>query len=70
MSKNMSRPDSIIRILAAVIIFIFIAAGSLSGTAAVILGIIAVVLAVTGFTGFCPLYKALRISTLKNSGGK
>lgn len=70
MLKNMSRTDGIIRILAAVIIFIFIAAGSLSGTTAVILGIIAVVLAITGFTGFCPIYKALGISTLKNSGSK
>ncbi len=70
MSKNMNFTDQVIRILAAIIVFILIAAGTLSGTAAIILGVVSVVLVITGFTGFCPLYRILGIRTIKNSGNK
>jgi len=70
MLKNVGSADRIIRILAGVIIFALIAAGTLSGTAAIILGILAAVLVITGIMGFCPLYYITKLSTSKDHGKK
>jgi hypothetical protein len=40
---------------------------SISGVAAVILGIIAVIFILTSIIGFCPLYVPLKISTIGKS---
>jgi amino acid transporter len=63
MKKNMGTIDRIIRILLAVLIAILYFTGAISGAAAVILGIIAVIFIVTGFVGFCPAYLPFHIST-------
>ena len=57
--------DRILRIAFAVVILILYLTGSLYGTAAVVLGVIAVVFLLTGLLGFCPLYVPLKISTRK-----
>jgi len=65
MKKNMGLIDRILRIAFAVVILILYLTGSLYGTAAVVLGVIAVVFLLTGLLGFCPLYVPLKISTRK-----
>lgn len=65
MKENMGTIDRIIRtILTAVVIVLFLT-GQITGTAAVILGIIAIVFLLTSFLGWCPIYIPLGISTRK-----
>lgn len=59
MKNNMSSADRIIRLVVAAVIAVLIFMNVLSGTAAVILGILAGVFAVTSVIGFCPLYTLL-----------
>ncbi len=66
MKKNLSNADRIIRVALAVVVAVLYFAGVLSPTAAVILGIVAVVLVATSLVSFCPLYRLLGISTSKN----
>ena len=67
MKKNMSRLDRIIRIAFAVLVAVLYFTGIISGTWAVILGILAVVLLVTSLVGTCPMYALLGISTQKEA---
>ncbi|MGM0432610.1 MAG: YgaP family membrane protein [Spirochaetota bacterium] len=70
MKKNMGNVDRVIRVILGVLIVIFFAAGELTGTAAVVLGIVAAVLLITSVVGTCPLYVPFRISTLKQKNEK
>lgn len=65
MKKNMGTADRVIRVILAVVVGILYAAGQITGTAAVILGVLAVIFLLTGAVGFCPLYAPFGISTLK-----
>lgn len=65
MKKNMGAIDRGIRLVVAIALTILLAARVLSGVAAIVLGIIAVLLLVTSLTGFCLLYVPLKISTKK-----
>lgn len=65
MQTNMGLIDRIIRIVLAVVVGIFILTSQLTGVAAVILGILAVVFLLTSSVAFCPLYVPFRISTKK-----
>ena len=65
MKKNMSNIDRIIRASLAVLVAVLYFANVISGTWAVILGLIAVVFLLTSVVSFCPLYAALKISTHK-----
>lgn len=65
MKKNMGTVDRVIRAVLAVVIGVLYLAGQITGTAAIILGIFAVILLLTSAIGFCPLYVPLNISTLK-----
>ena len=65
MKKNMGRLDILIRIFIALIIVILLLTRVLSGVAAILLGIIAVIFLLTSLFRFCPLYVPLRISTRK-----
>jgi len=67
MTRNVGSADRVIRTLVALAIGVLIMGGQLTGTAAVILGIVAVVLLVTGATGVCPLYALLKLTTAKRS---
>ncbi len=64
MKKNMGTIDRVIRILLAIVVAILYLTGNISGTAAIILGILAVVFILTSVIGFCPLYVPLHISTV------
>ena len=67
MKKNMGSMDKGIRILLAVIIAILYFTNQITGVAAIVLGIFAVVFLLTSFVGFCPLYLPFKLSTLKKS---
>ena len=67
MTKNMGNVDRIIRFLLAVLVAVLYFTNVISGTVAVILGIIAVIFLVTSLIGFCPLYVPLKFSTRKEA---
>lgn len=63
MKKNMGATDRLLRVLVALGIVVLYLAGTISGVIAIVLGAVAVVFAVTSFTGSCPGYVPLGIST-------
>jgi len=65
MHLNMGTTDRIIRLSIVAIIAILYFAGQLSGTVAIVLGIVAVAFLVTSLIGWCPSYVPLGISTRK-----
>ncbi|KPK08134.1 MAG: hypothetical protein AMJ56_12075 [Anaerolineae bacterium SG8_19] len=67
MTKNMGTIDRIIRFIFAVAVAVLYFTGVISGTLAIILGILAVVFLVTSIVGFCPLYAPFKLSTVKKS---
>ena len=67
MKKNMGTIDRAVRFLVAVLIAILYFTDQISGIAAIILGLFAVVFLITSFMSSCPLYLPLKISTLKKN---
>lgn len=67
MKGNMGLVDRVIRIALAVLVAVLYFTNQLSGTAAIILGILAVVFLLTGVVGVCPLYLPLGISTKRKA---
>lgn len=67
MKKNMSSMDKGIRILLAAIIIILYFTNQITGVAAIVLGIFAVIFLLTSLVGFCPLYAPFKLSTIKKS---
>lgn len=57
--------DKAIRILVAVVIAALYFTNVISGTLAIVLGILAVVFVLTSFISFCPLYLPFGINTSK-----
>lgn len=67
MTKNMGTVDRIIRFIFAAAVALLYFTGVISGTLAIILGILAVVFLLTSIVGFCPLYTPFKLSTIKQS---
>ena len=65
MKTNMGTTDKAIRILIAVVIGVLYFTNTISGTLAIVLGILAVVFLLTSFINFCPLYLPFGINTSK-----
>jgi hypothetical protein len=65
MKANIGTFDKVVRILAAVIIIALYFTHQISGTAAIILLLLAGIFIVTSFLSFCPLYWPFGISTRK-----
>jgi len=65
MKTNIGTADKAIRILIAVVIGILYFTNVISGTLAIVLGILAIVFIVTSFISFCPLYLPFGIKTTK-----
>lgn len=63
MPKNMGTVDKVIRIVLAIVVVVLFTAGQLTGVAAIILGILAVVFVATSVVGTCPLYLPFKIDT-------
>ncbi len=65
MKKNIGNTDKLIRLLLALLVAVLYFAGVISGTLAIILGILAIVLVATSMVSFCGLYTILGINTCK-----
>jgi uncharacterized membrane protein YtjA (UPF0391 family) len=65
MKKNMGSVDRIIRLVVALVLGALVFTGTVSGTLAVILGIVAVIFLLTSMVSFCPLYAPFHLSTRK-----
>ncbi len=65
MKKNMGLADKAIRILVAAVIAVLYFTHQISGTAAIVLGVLAIVFTLTSLMGTCPLYLPFGISTKK-----
>lgn len=65
MKPNMGTVDKVIRLAVVAIIAILYFTGQITGTAAIVLGIIAVAFLVTSLISWCPTYALLGISTRK-----
>ena len=61
---NVGTTDRIVRLAVALLIAVLYFTGVISGTVALILGILAVVFALTSFVAFCPLYRPFGLSTI------
>lgn len=65
MQKNMGTIDRLLRTIIAIVIVVLYFTGQITGTAAIILGILAIVFLLTSAVSFCPLYVPLKINTKK-----
>jgi predicted lysophospholipase L1 biosynthesis ABC-type transport system permease subunit len=65
MKQNMGTTDKIIRLAVVAIIAVLYFTGQITGTAAIVLGIVAVAFLVTSLIGWCPTYVPFGISTKK-----
>ena len=63
MPKNMGTVDRIVRIILAVVIAILFFTNQITGVAAIVLGIIAIIFVLTSLVSFCPLYLPFKINT-------
>ena len=63
MKTNVGKVDKIIRIIIAVVAAALIVTNTLTGTWAIVVGIVGAAMLITGLTGFCGLYKVLGMST-------
>jgi hypothetical protein len=66
MKTNMGVVDRTIRLIVVAIIAALYFTGQISGTAAIVLGIIAVAFLLTSLIGWCPAYVPLKLSTKKS----
>lgn len=69
MKKNVGTIDKAVRVIAAVAVAALYHTGTISGTAAVVLGAVAAIFLFTSIISFCPLYAILGVSTCKCCGG-
>ena len=67
MKQNMGTIDRVLRTALALIVAILYFTNNLSGLAAIILGIFAIVFLLTSLVGYCPLYAVLGIRTTKKT---
>jgi Na+(H+)/acetate symporter ActP len=65
MPKNMGAIDRIVRLILAAVVALLYFTNQISGVAAIILAVFAVIFVLTSAIGFCPLYFPFGISTKK-----
>lgn len=63
MTKNMGATDKIIRLALAAVVAALYFTGTISGTLALVLGVFAIIFALTSLVSFCPLYSIVGINT-------
>ncbi|MEO5943140.1 MAG: DUF2892 domain-containing protein [Ferruginibacter sp.] len=63
MKKNMGNADRIIRFMVAAVVAILYFTNVISGTLAIVLGVVAIIFILTSFISFCPVYTLLGINT-------
>jgi hypothetical protein len=67
MTKNMGTVDRTIRTLLALTVGVLYLTGTISGTVAIVLGLVALLFSVTSLVGWCPAYMPFGLSTRKAS---
>ena len=67
MKTNMGIIDRVVRVIIAAAVAVLYFTNTITGVAALILGIVAVVFLVTSAAGFCPLYLPFKFSTRKKT---
>jgi len=65
MTKNVGKIDMIIRIILAAVLAYLDWSGTVTGTMSWVVGIAVVLMLITAFVKFCPLYKVLGVDTCK-----
>jgi hypothetical protein len=65
MKKNVGAIDKVVRIFLVILIAALYFTHIINGLAAIILGVLAVILLLTSLISFCPIYWPLGISTAK-----
>lgn len=71
MLKNIGKTDRVIRVLIVLVVLGLYLTGQVTGRAAVILGIISLILLFTSITGFCGLYQVFGLKTCcRNKSGQ
>lgn len=65
MKKNIGTIDKVVRLAIVALIFTLYFAHQITGTAAVVLGSLSVILILTSLISFCPLYLPFGIKTTK-----
>jgi hypothetical protein len=65
MKRNVGIFDRVLRIVLALVVAVLIYMGTLSGTAAIVLGVIGGIFLITGLVGSCGLYTLFGISSCK-----
>ncbi len=65
MKKNMGTADRVIRLIAAIAVGVLYGLNLISGTVAIVLGVVAIAFLATSLIGWCPLYLPLGLSTCK-----
>lgn len=63
--QNVGSVDRIVRVVVALLIAVLYFMNAISGTVAIILGILAIIFILTSAVSFCPLYLPFGISTKK-----
>jgi Na+(H+)/acetate symporter ActP len=66
MKQNMGSADRIVRVLLAAVVAFLYFTDQITGTAALVLGLFAVIFIATSAMGFCPLYAPFKLSTKKD----
>jgi hypothetical protein len=67
MKKNMGTADRIVRLIAALGVGVLYGLNVISGTVAIVLGIVAIAFLATSLIGWCPLYLPFGLSTCKTA---
>jgi predicted ABC-type exoprotein transport system permease subunit len=67
MTKNMGTVDRIVRLVIVAAIALLYFTNVISGTLAIILGILGIIFLLTSIFGFCPLYAPFKFSTNKQA---
>lgn len=66
MKKNIGNTDKLIRLVIALAIAVLYFANIISGTVAIVLGVVALVMVATSLLNFCGLYAIFGFSTCKS----
>jgi len=67
MTANVGKVDRMVRYLFVLVIILLLVARRVHGALAIILGIVGIMLLITAFLNYCPLYPVLKISTVKKA---
>lgn len=63
MKKNMGKIDRVVRTALAILVAVLYFTGTVTGTTALVLGILAAVFLLTSLVSFCPLYAPFGLKT-------